>query len=718
MRRHVWVCLCAVIILLASAPAWAEEVLSPDQVQGGETLAPEPVPGILAADGSATGTGTTFAVTGSRFLDVTVTFSAPVKAAVSSFPSEIDVKVEGAPGTAAARLTVAGLAPGATYYLSVDGVPPQPVTTDAAGSYALDLDLGAPRMVVLLANHSTIYLSPDLADHRVTGFDRPGVGTWDPFTRTATLAIDPSETLWVWGDNITLDCQGHVFDGVGDVGVRLFGSNIVLRNAVIRNNSTGVAVNGPGCRITGCTLNGNFNGIGGRFPVQIDGNTIDGTLPDPAAVTWLAGFSGIELLEGNGSVIFNNLISRHLGMGIKLTRSNTCTIYKNDIANNGFGLYLAATSSGLFYNNNFIDNDFPGIGSKFQIHDHVYIDRYSGGTFSLDLPVGGNYFTAHNGGVLYGGTSGVDADGDGFFDSPYIMVRESGYPYTIFRDYHPYAAPINWRGNRPPVLAPIGNLTVPEGQPLLFTVSATDPDGDLLTYSAANLPPGASFDPATRTFSWTPGFDQAGNFAGIEFAVADDGTPMEVDVEVVTITVGNVNRAPVVGPVAPRSVSEYQTVAFSVTASDPDGDEVFLSTSALPAGAAFDPVTGAFTWTPTGGQVGDHLISFVATDAGVPPASSQVDVAISVGVLPPTDLNTLLIQQILALNLPTNVVNSYMAHLKKVNIFVQDGRVGAALNQLEAFIGRVQGDVAAGLVTPADGEFLINLAREIVAKLS
>ncbi len=59
-----------------------------------------------------------------------------------------------------------------------------------------------------------------------------------------------------------------------------------------------------------------------------------------------------------------------------------------------------------------------------------------------------------------------------------------------------------------PATAPILNLPGTElaafGQPLAFTFSAVDP-GDLpLTLSAANLPAGASFDPATGSFLWTP----------------------------------------------------------------------------------------------------------------------------------------------------------------------------------------------------------------------
>jgi uncharacterized delta-60 repeat protein len=48
--------------------------------------------------------------------------------------------------------------------------------------------------------------------------------------------------------------------------------------------------------------------------------------------------------------------------------------------------------------------------------------------------------------------------------------------------------------NDPPVLGSIGDKSVAEGQLLSFTVSATDPDGDSLSYSAGNLPSGASFD--------------------------------------------------------------------------------------------------------------------------------------------------------------------------------------------------------------------------------
>ena len=74
--------------------------------------------------------------------------------------------------------------------------------------------------------------------------------------------------------------------------------------------------------------------------------------------------------------------------------------------------------------------------------------------------------------------------------------------------------------NHPPVLAAIGSKTINEGTNLSFTLSATDPDGDSLTYSATGLPNGATFNAATRTFTWTPGNTQAGNYT-VSFSVSD-----------------------------------------------------------------------------------------------------------------------------------------------------------------------------------------------------
>ena len=92
------------------------------------------------------------------------------------------------------------------------------------------------------------------------------------------------------------------------------------------------------------------------------------------------------------------------------------------------------------------------------------------------------------------------------------------------------------------MLNAIGSRTVVELATLAFTISATDPDGDTLTYSASNLPLGATFDPATRAFFWTPGDSQAGVYANVHFQVSDGSV---TDAEDITITVSDRNQADV-----------------------------------------------------------------------------------------------------------------------------------------------------------------------------
>ncbi len=69
---------------------------------------------------------------------------------------------------------------------------------------------------------------------------------------------------------------------------------------------------------------------------------------------------------------------------------------------------------------------------------------------------------------------------------------------------------------------------------LTFTVSASDVDepANTLTYSATDSA-GATFDPATREFRWTPAETQGPGSYAVTIAVSD-GTAS--DSEVVTIT--------------------------------------------------------------------------------------------------------------------------------------------------------------------------------------
>ncbi|MDY6933575.1 MAG: DUF2341 domain-containing protein [Spirochaetota bacterium] len=186
--------------------------------------------------------------------------------------------------------------------------------------------------------------------------------------------------------------------------------------------------------------------------------------------------------------------------------------------------------------------------------------------------------------------------------------------------------------NRPPALDPIGNKIVNEGELLEFSITATDPEGDDLIFSASNLPSGSSFNPDTQIFSWTPTPDQSGNYVNVLFTVTDIATFPESDSEAICITVGDINRPPVLDPIGNKTVNEGELLEFTITASDPDGNDLFYSASNLPLGANFDMENKVFSWTPNYNDSGNYNdIIFTVTDDGTPPENDSESISISVG---------------------------------------------------------------------------------------
>ncbi|NUQ62708.1 MAG: tandem-95 repeat protein, partial [Pirellulales bacterium] len=189
--------------------------------------------------------------------------------------------------------------------------------------------------------------------------------------------------------------------------------------------------------------------------------------------------------------------------------------------------------------------------------------------------------------------------------------------------------------NQAPVLAPIGDKPVAEGGALSFAVSATDGDSSGLTYWATGLPAGAAFDTSTRTFTWTPAEDQDGPHT-LTFAVSDG---LATDSETITVTVNEVNQAPVLAPIGDRSTAEAALLSFAVSATDADlvngaPNTLVYSATDLPEGAAFDSGAGTFTWTPAAGQAGDYSVTFSVGDGAATVSETiTITVAPTVGVV-------------------------------------------------------------------------------------
>ncbi|TSA26392.1 MAG: tandem-95 repeat protein [Ignavibacteriales bacterium] len=221
--------------------------------------------------------------------------------------------------------------------------------------------------------------------------------------------------------------------------------------------------------------------------------------------------------------------------------------------------------------------------------------------------------------------------------------------------------------NNPPVFDPVPAKTVNEGSLLTFTVNAIDPEGQTVTYSTGTLPTGATFNPSTKTFSWTPTYDQAGSYT-VDFRASDGNSTTTLTVN---ITVVNVNRAPTLNlnPTSPYNVNGGQLLQIALVGSDPDGNTLTYSYTSTPAmtGAVLNSSTGAFSWTPTSSQAGTYNVTFSVTDGSLSATAAAVITVINVNVAPTLTLT------------PVSPFNVYATQTLNIQLNGADANIGDIL---------------------------------------
>ena len=112
---------------------------------------------------------------------------------------------------------------------------------------------------------------------------------------------------------------------------------------------------------------------------------------------------------------------------------------------------------------------------------------------------------------------------------------------------------------------PNGPVKLPEGKALTLYVTGTDPEAQPVTLSATSLPAGASFNPTSRKFTWTPSFSQAGAYTIAFVATDPDGlsatTNLALTVTNVPLAITSLTDSP--DPFYPNS-GQSTTMAASV----------------------------------------------------------------------------------------------------------------------------------------------------------
>lgn len=103
--------------------------------------------------------------------------------------------------------------------------------------------------------------------------------------------------------------------------------------------------------------------------------------------------------------------------------------------------------------------------------------------------------------------------------------------------------------NRTPAMSSISDRSVDAGNTLEFGITATDPDGDSLTYSAGGMPAGANLN--GPNFTWTPTSTQTGSY-DITFTASDGSLSASRTATIVVVAVKPDTTAPVIARCSPE----------------------------------------------------------------------------------------------------------------------------------------------------------------------
>jgi len=270
------------------------------------------------------------------------------------------------------------------------------------------------------------------------------------YTLTGNIATD-ADGIVVERDNIVVDGAGYTLQGTeSGNGIDLHGrTNVTVKNTQIKGFFIGIYLYASSNNsIAGNIITNNAWGIWLNYYCSnnsIAGNNIAGS----------AGY-GISLLESSyNSIAGNNITNNNAGIilvsvtdssvaimsnsihgnnitnngyGIILTNSFNNSISENNVTNNEYGIYFHESShNNKLYHNNFIDNT-----------QQAYIDTPAGyaNVWDNGYPSGGNYWSDY---------AGVDADGDGIGDTPYIIVADNQDRYPLLGPFNTFDAGI-WNG--------------------------------------------------------------------------------------------------------------------------------------------------------------------------------------------------------------------------------------------------------------------------------
>lgn len=173
----------------------------------------------------------------------------------------------------------------------------------------------------------------------------------------------------------------------------------------------------------------------------------------------------------------------------------------------------------------------------------------------------------------------------------------------------------------PPTINGNPATSVIAGSAYSFTPSASDPEGNALTFSIKNQPSWASFNSATGQLSGTPVAANIGSYPNILISVSDGTLTASLAAFTITVSQPPTDGPPTINGNPATSVDAGSTYSFTPSASDPAGNALTFSIQNQPSWANFDFGTGRLSGTPASVNIGSYPNILISVSDGTQTAS-------------------------------------------------------------------------------------------------